>query len=178
MKRYPCSLDKFATYTPWFILGLAIYIVAKSLMITQYTGPGIIKIPIIVVLVLLPGIVIAMYMLRTHAIIVDEYSITIDRKTRPVVISFSDILYIKRVDTMKYAIRTFGNGGVFGYTGLYYKKGIGSMRWYCTQRKNYILIEKTNNKKIVITPDDPEGFMRDIEAKNPLLVADIFSRAN
>ena len=71
---------------------------------------------------------------------------------------------------MRFAIRTFGNGGVFGYTGYFYKKGIGSMLWYCTQRANYILIEKTNGKKIVITPDDADGFMKDIGNAHQSLV--------
>ncbi|MFI5196724.1 MAG: PH domain-containing protein [Chitinophagales bacterium] len=175
MKRYPCSLDKFATYTPWFIIGLTIYIVTARLRSHHSIDTGIVPLPVIIVAILLPTLVIAMYLLKTIAVIVDENAITIERKIRPVVINFSDIRSVKRVENMRYTIRTFGNGGVFGYTGLYYKKGIGSMRWYCTQRKNYILIEKTNNKKIVITPDDPDSLMKDIEAGNPLLVAEIFS---
>ena len=178
MKRYECSLDQFAKYVPWFIIGLCIYVVSKKTIIVQAAHKDIMLVPVIFVTVLLPGIVIAMYLLKTIAVIVDENAITIERKIRPVVINFSDIVSVKRVENMRYTIRTFGNGGVFGYTGMYYKKGIGFMRWYCTQRKNYILIEKTNNKKIVITPDDPESFIKDIEAKNPLLVSDIFSQAS
>lgn len=63
--------------------------------------------------------------------------------------------------------RTFGNGGLFGYTGYFRNTKFGNMRWFATQRKNYVLIEKSNGKKIVITPDIPEDF---IEALNNLCI--------
>jgi hypothetical protein len=52
-------------------------------------------------------------------------------------------------------MRTFGNGGLFGYTGKYYNSRFGKMTWYCTQRKNYVLLILSDKKKIVITPDNP-----------------------
>ena len=60
---------------------------------------------------------------------------------------------------MSGTIRTFGNGGLFGYTGYYRNAKFGTMRWFATQRKNYVLIEKINGKKIIITPDEPENFI-------------------
>ncbi len=54
--------------------------------------------------------------------------------------------------------RILGNGGLFGYTGYYRNSTFGNMRWFATQRKNYILIEKNNGQKIIITPDEPDFF--------------------
>jgi len=176
MKRYACSLDATARYIPWLIVALAIFIFFTGV---SQNGIGNIDFFISVLPVLILAVlVIAMYLLKPLAITMDENMITIERKIRPVVIPLSDVLSVQRVDSMRYIFRTFGNGGVFGYTGIFYKKGIGSMTWYCTQRKNYVLIEKTNGKKIVITPDEPEEFMKDLEAKYPLLVAGTLNPAS
>jgi hypothetical protein len=169
MKKYTSSLDIVARVVPWFLLFLAVMITIPLVLNFSAMGTGAIPFalfgPVLIVV-----LYISMYLLKTLSIRVDEYAITIDRKVKPVIIPFSEISSIRKVDDMRFAIRTFGNGGVFGYTGYFYKKGIGSMVWYCTQRTNYILIE-TNGKKIVITPDDADGFLKDIAAANPSIVA-------
>ncbi len=37
---------------------------------------------------------------------------------------------------------------------------MGAMTWYATRRNNYVLIT-TNNNKIIITPDNPENFVKE-----------------
>jgi hypothetical protein len=71
-------------------------------------------------------------------------------------INKSDIQTAESIDTDKLGsvIRTFGNGGLFGYYGWYSSSQIGSFFYYGTQRKNRILIEMKNGEKCVITPDD------------------------
>ncbi len=170
MKEYKSSLDVVARIVPWFLLFLAATIAIP--LYTGYSTMGAGALPAVLLgPVLIFALYISMYVLKTHSIRVDEYAITIDRKVKPVVIPFSEISSIRKVDDMRFAIRTFGNGGVFGYTGYFYKKGIGSMVWYCTQRTNYVLIETTKGKKIVITPDDADGFLRDIAEAHPMIVA-------
>ena len=170
MKEYKSSLDTIARFAPWFLILLAAVLFEKhfeaSLTMVEnlrvplfYFGPGIIAV-----------LYISMYLLRTTSIGIDSSTIVINRPVKPVTIDFSDIASIRKVENMKGAMRTFGNGGVFGYTGKYYKKDFGSMTWYCTQRKNYILIEKTNGKKLVITPDDVDGFMQDVASTHSSLI--------
>ena len=57
---------------------------------------------------------------------------------------------------MKWTIRTFGVGGLFGYYGKFRNKTFGNMTWFATQQKNYLIFETTNNQKIVLTPDDTD----------------------
>ena len=57
-------------------------------------------------------------------------------------------------------IRTFGNGGLFGYTGRYYAKHIGTMIWFCSRRNNFIIIERKNKLPIVISPDEHKAFLK------------------
>ena len=168
MKEYKCSLDNMARFVPLFIFILAI-LVTRQLYISMppFANRGI-PLPYFVP-VLLIIIFVTTYLLKPLSIVVDDSGITIQRRLNPVTIRFSDIRVISKVENMGFAFRTFGNGGMFGYTGKYYNAGLGRMTWYCTQRKNYILVEKTDGKKIVFTPDDPDSFIRDMALKNPQL---------
>ncbi|AEI51358.1 PH domain-containing protein [Runella slithyformis] len=57
------------------------------------------------------------------------------------------------------AIRTFGVGGLFGYYGKFANTKIGSMTWYATRRDRIVLVKTVDNKKIILTPDEPEKFV-------------------
>ena len=109
-------------------------------------------------------LMIAMYLLSPLSVEITNTGLIIHRKIYSRNILFKDIESIRMAepDEMNGTIRTFGNGGLFGYTGMYWNKKLGSMRWYCSQRKNYILIDKEGNKRIVITPDDPDDFIKDV----------------
>lgn len=89
------------------------------------------------------------------------YSINAERLTihRP----FSNIHFRVQViediltptnEEMRWTMRTFGNGGLFGIYGKFWNKKFGSMTWYATRRSNYILMVLTKQRKIVVTPDD------------------------
>jgi hypothetical protein len=58
-----------------------------------------------------------------------------------------------------WSIRTFGVGGLFGYYGKFLNSKLGSMTWYATRRDRMILIVTIDNRKIIVTPDDPNKFM-------------------
>jgi len=74
--------------------------------------------------------------------------------------SIKGIIKLTREDMFPGTIRTFGNGGFFGYTGYFWNRAFGTMIFYLTQRKNLILIEtlpkegKKKGTKSVISPDD------------------------
>lgn len=59
---------------------------------------------------------------------------------------------------MKWTIRTFGVGGLFGYFGKFTNTAIGGMTWYATRHENYVLL-RTADKRIILTPDEPKQFV-------------------
>src|SRR5699024_10265637 len=69
-----------------------------------------------------------------------------------------DLKDITNVDMTPHAmigsIRTFGIGGLFGYIGYYRNSILGSYKAYATNTDNTVLIETTNDRKIVVTPDN------------------------
>jgi len=78
----------------------------------------------------------------------------------------SDIISVTAVEkkNLKGSIRTFGVGGLFGYFGLFRNSTYGNMVWFATRRDRFVVIERSNGKTIVITPDDPAAFVSAYES--------------
>ena len=57
------------------------------------------------------------------------------------------------------SIRTFGIAGLFGYFGNFANFGMGKMTWYATRRDRTVLICTNDDKKIILTPDEPAEFI-------------------
>lgn len=108
------------------------------------------------VLVLFVAILLGSWLYAPQSYTLDTTSLTINRPVGKVIINRSSIQEVRLISDgeMKSTVRTFGNGGLFGYYGKYYNTTIGHMTWYLTQSKNRILIVTTEGKKIVISPDD------------------------
>ena len=72
-----------------------------------------------------------------------------------------DILNVSLVDRkeLKNSLRVFGVGGLFGYFGLFRNSRYGTMIWYATRRDQFVVIERSNGKTIVLSPNDPNSFV-------------------
>ncbi len=66
------------------------------------------------------------------------------------------------------ALRIFGNGGLFGITGLYWNKTLGRFRLFGTDPRKALVL-RLHNRIVVITPDDPEGLIRELHLRFPRL---------
>jgi len=89
--------------------------------------------------------------------------ITIRRLIKDVKIAREQIVSVEVINSNKIegSIRTFGVGGLFGYYGKFANFELGSTTWYATRRQKTVLIKTINNKKIILTPDEPEKFVAD-----------------
>jgi hypothetical protein len=63
------------------------------------------------------------------------------------------------------AVRTFGNGGLFGYYGWFWKKG-GAFRLFATRRDRLVEIV-VGGKRVVVSPDEPRRLAEAILASAP-----------
>jgi hypothetical protein len=57
-------------------------------------------------------------------------------------------------------LRLFGSGGMYGYYGIFTFKGIGTVRMHATNRRKLVLVTNVNGRKYLLSPDDPERFIR------------------
>ena len=61
-------------------------------------------------------------------------------------------------EVFKGSVRLFGNGGIFSFTGFFWKRGLGCYRAFATDPGRAVVL-KFRNRIIVITPDDPLRFI-------------------
>ena len=67
-------------------------------------------------------------------------------------------------EAMAGAIRIFGNGGLFAFSGLFRSKNLGSFRAYVTDLKRLVVL-KLNDRTIVVSPDAPEVFVAELRQR-------------
>jgi hypothetical protein len=101
---------------------------------------------------------------RYYMVTPDE--LIIRRPLSNVRIKRSDIKRALRVDssTIGGSIRTFGVGGLFGYYGSFANFSLGRMTWYATRRDTAVLVTTRANKKIVLTPNEPDSLVAELTA--------------
>lgn len=64
-------------------------------------------------------------------------------------------------EAMRWSIRLFGSGGVFGFFGWFRNRSLGTYRAYGTDPKNTVVLEM-RHVTIVVTPDDPARFVAEV----------------
>jgi len=60
-------------------------------------------------------------------------------------------------DAMSKSLRTFGNGGLFSFSGAFWNKSLGQYRAYATNPANAVVLRFQSNI-VVVTPEGPEQF--------------------
>lgn len=70
------------------------------------------------------------------------------------------ILEVKSIDyeDLRFSVRTFGIGGVFGFSGSFTNKKFGDMTWNFTSKDNLVMIV-TQKQKFVVSPDNRTLFI-------------------
>jgi hypothetical protein len=108
------------------------------------------------ILLLFVAILLGSWLFAPQSYLVTGTELIINRRIGKVKFALTDLKEVRLLspDEMKGTFRTFGTGGLFGYFGKFYIPGIGHSTFYTTQRKNKILIETSDSRKIIITPDD------------------------
>ncbi|MFI5222059.1 MAG: PH domain-containing protein [Bacteroidia bacterium] len=96
------------------------------------------------------------YVLSPGSYVINETDLIIKRPAGDAKIKLSDIAEIRMANEgeLKWMLRTFGNGGLFGYYGKYFVYGIGTLTLYTTKLTNRIFIQTKQGKKFLISPDD------------------------
>ncbi len=160
---YKASLDKMAKAISFLFVMIAILMLLFPKLIS-IDNQGINELFFISPILIIVSIIC--FILKPSHYILEEDAIIIHRMFNDVKILHSDILKVELVpaEKLKWSIRTFGVGGLFGYFGKFYNRNIGSMTWYATQRENFVLI-KTSKNNIIITPDDAENFVESYNRK-------------
>ncbi len=157
MKRFDTTLDSLSK-TLSFVL-CVVMVIPFIAIARQATGTGDMRLFIAPAIVVLLLAVVLLFRVKGYEL--SSETLTILRPLKPPVIPLNTIRSVESV-TLKdlgAGVRTFGNGGFMGYTGRYYYKKIGHVNMYVTDRGKLLLITLTDDRKILISPDDPPAFM-------------------
>jgi len=66
---------------------------------------------------------------------------------------------------MRGSIRTFGNGGLFSFTGFYRNRLLGAYRAFVTDPRQAVVL-RFPKRNVVVSPGAPEEFVRDLPLPN------------
>lgn len=154
---YKTSLDNLAKGVTIAVTILFAFIIIGQFTIIKDSGKAVPSfITILVVLVYFIA-----FAFRPVSYKVTAENLIIHRPFSNVIINKNQIKSVELLDKEKlsWSIRTFGVGGLFGYYGKFANKQLGSMTWYATRRDRTVLVKTFNDKKIILTPDEPEKFV-------------------
>jgi ABC-type uncharacterized transport system permease subunit len=157
--EFKASMDKFTKITTVVVSLMLLSAIVLQFMVFKNNNFWI---PLITSSFILVGFIITL-LYKPNTYTIQSNQVIIHRFINEVVIKKFEIKSIKQIekDELKGTIRTFGVGGLFGYFGKFYNSTFGAITWYATRRSNYILITTSTNKKIIITPDNPEDFVKE-----------------
>lgn len=115
-----------------------------------------VSLALLLTVVLVVSIIIICYLLRPLRYEITDSAVIVKRPIGDRIIKRADIkrVLLPTSESMRWTIRTFGNGGLFGYFGRFNNKAYGGMTWYATRTSNYVMIVTHDNDKIILTPDD------------------------
>lgn len=155
LKKYTASADKQVKIITALVIVLFTVVLGK-----EFFNPHIFKktltFPVLIPVILMPSIILVTYIFTPLEYQLTQSELIIKRPLRNIKYKLSDIKSIhvyQGSSFLKGAIRTFGNGGLFGYTGWFSLSGYGDAILYA-KRKDQAILLLINKRTIVITPDD------------------------
>jgi hypothetical protein len=148
---YKASLDKTA-----LLITSLVTLMFGALIVFNFI------LPLAIFLIIIYLICLALKPL-SYEITKDE--LIIRRLIKNVRMNRADIKSLELIEkaTLSGTIRTFGVGGLFGWYGKFANSQLGNMTWYLTRRDKPVLILKKDSKKILISPDQAEAFVREFK---------------
>lgn len=150
------SLDKAARIISAAVAGLFALIIVLQVFLFSPTDPKIIAVMVSSLLVIVYA---GAFLYRPLSYVVNDQELVVNRPINNIRIPLHDITSVEVVNRQQLhqSIRTFGVGGLFGYYGKFYHRAFGPMTWYATRRDTGVMITTRDNRKILLTPDEPES---------------------
>lgn len=106
------------------------------------------------------------WLLSPTGIALTQSDLLIIRRIGPLIIPRDSIKSADSIENLHkqtgFVLRTWGAGGAWGWFGFFWSKSWGHFKAYATRDSNIVLINLVDNKKVLVTPDDKDGFLSTI----------------
>jgi hypothetical protein len=111
------------------------------------------------------AVYIETYLFRPVSYEINDDFLVIHRPGNDVSISRRNLKKAELIDEekLKHATGTFRIIGLFGYFGKCANGQLGGFTMYATRRNKTVLIETSDNRKVVLTPDRPAKFIKQLK---------------
>lgn len=155
--KYSASLDRFAVVVTWMVSVLLLGQAIGSVLLVLLSETADVSPWALVAIVITAPFVVYMlwlYRIRHYELTADSLIIRRSVRTRIIPLQVIEEVLLPDEKDLKWTLRLFANGGVFGYTGFFTNPKFGRMSWYATRRKQLIMLRLKSGEKVVITPDD------------------------
>ena len=155
---FKASLDKMAKALTIAITIVFVIVIGGNVVLFN-AGERLVS---VLTILLIAGIYISIYLFHITGYEVVKDALIIHRPIKNKSIPLNDIARGRKIEKgeLRWTLRTFGNGGLFGYTGHFFNKKIGSMRWFATRLDQGVLLQTRDEFNILLTPDEPEAFLQ------------------
>lgn len=162
---FPASLDTTSKLVSYALMAFAV-----AMTVTMYSTLDEHWLLLILPNAILPVIILFTWLYSPYAYSVTQDAVLVHRKMGNFTIPIKDIKVVNTLDkkAMGWPVRLMGNGGLFGYTGWYTSSPQGRMRWFVRQQKNYVVIIMNNERKYVLSPNEPQAL---VDAITPFIGA-------
>lgn len=121
--------------------------------------------PMFIVMPLLAGLLIVTWLFAPKKYEVSKSELTICRPAGDLHIPRTEIRGARLLekDDLRGLLRTFGNGGLFGFYGRFWNRKLGHQRWYASRNTDLVAVQ-TGSALLVLSPEHPSDFVNEISA--------------
>jgi len=129
-------------------------------------APRMVQITLLFPAVTCVGIIAVAYAYTPRAFRLGDDALVVARLAGDVTVPLRDIRTVQSVPSpLAGSVRVAGNGGLFGFWGRYRSEALnGNFTFYGTRATGGVALT-TSDGTVVITPDDPDRFVIDIERR-------------
>ncbi len=105
-------------------------------------------------------IVLLAYAYSPRGYALSGLTLTVKRLVSDVEVPLDGLREVRLAERVDYrgCLRLWGNGGLFGYYGLFRTSRLGKCIWYVTNRSKAVVVA-TDAKTALFSPDDPASFV-------------------
>ncbi|RKX32747.1 MAG: hypothetical protein DRP71_11615 [Verrucomicrobia bacterium] len=161
MQPFQASLSRKVVIITGFVAGILIA-VAASAIASQRDMNQTARATLIV----LPFAALGVGLLfRVRGYDLEDDHIRVRRIAFPVRLPIAALKSVEKApELMNRSVRTFGNGGLFGFYGRFWKPGLGKFTAYVTNPENTVVL-KSDDRMIALSPDQPRAFVQALREK-------------
>jgi len=155
-----------------FVFGLTAGVGGLLVAIALGFAVGIYLIPVLTVRLtfafaaaLCLGIPLVAYLYSPREYALTDQDLIVRRPVGDLLIPLRSITSVRTTDKwLGFSVKTFpgGNSGLFGMYGTFYNSELGRFRMYAQRASNAVILD-TADEPILVTPDERDAFVDDVE---------------